>query len=65
MMKDIKFDGKHVDVYSSLNKVTRFTISNIYCWIFTGAASKYPTNIQQMLMPTDDETSIYSKPNLL
>ena len=37
-MRINKFDGKHVDFYSSHNKVpvTSFTISNIYCWIFTG-----------------------------
>ena len=35
-MNDIKFNGKHVDFYSSHNKIKSFTINNIYCWIFTG-----------------------------
>ena len=35
-MNSIKFAGKHVDFYISHNKVTSVTISNTYCWIFTG-----------------------------
>ena len=35
-MNGIKFDSKHIDFYSSHNKVTSFTITNLYCWIFIG-----------------------------
>ena len=56
-MNDIKFDGKHVDFYSSDNKVTSFTINTIYVWIFTGGPL--------FVMLRDEQTCTYLKPNLL